>query len=614
MIIVQATTLFGVRKLRLPLFLLLLIAGLTPAAARAQTTPVANPTTVTFTPSPDHDVRLSDGRAKVASYRFDVYSVGASQPFQSTSLGKPAIGSDGLISYNFSSAIASWPLPGGNYEARVAAVGPTGSGVSACSNPFTFGSCVYVLSGTSASLPAAGGGTQVSVATTSGCAWTAASNVAWIALSTTRGTGNGTVVATVAANTATSTRTGVIAISGRTFTITQAAATVTTPTTPTTPPPTTTPTGLPAPWASQDIGSVGLTGSTSYASGRFTVTGSGADIWGSADSFQFVSQPLSGDGQIVARMTGQQNTDPHAKAGVMMRAGLSSGAAHILLNMKPGTGVEFLKRSASGSTTAYLGGATQAPPSWLRLVRAGSTVTASVSADGSTWRTVGTTTATLGTSIQIGLAVTSHNTGLRNTATFDNVTVSSATGPVVAGLPAPWKNQDIGSVALAGSTSYASGRFTVIGSGADIWGGADAFQFVSQPLSGDGQIVARMTGQQNTDPHAKAGVMMRAGLTAGAAHVLLNMKPGTGVEFLKRSATGGTSTYLAGATQAPPSWLRLVRVGSTVTASVSADGTTWRTVGTTTVTMGTSMYVGLAVTSHNTGLRNTATFDNVTVR
>jgi len=559
-----------------------------------------------FTPSPDHEARLSDGRLRINYYRFDVYAVGASQPFQSTDLGHPNPSSDGLIHHDFSGAIAAWPLPGGNYEARVAAVGPMGTGVSECSNQFTFTSgptaCSYTLSGTSASGPAAGGGTQVSVTTTSTCAWTASANVSWLTLGTTRGTGSGTVVITVAANTSTSTRTGTVTVAGKTFTVTQAGTSGTPP-----------PTGsLPSPWQNRDIGSVGLSGSSTYSSGIYTVTGSGADIWSAADSFQFAYQSLNGDGQIVARVTSIQNTHSRAKAGVMLRSDLTAGSAHVVLDLVPGGGIELMKRSASGGTTTYLAGATQAPPSWLRLARSGSTVTASVSADGATWRTVGSTTVSMGSSAYVGLAVTSHNTGTRNAATFDNVSAGAASA--TGALPSPWATQDIGNCGLAGSASYSSGRFTVAGAGADIWGSADSFRYVYRPLPGDGEIVTRVTGLQNTNSHAKAGVMLRSGLSSGAAHVLLDVQPGGSVEFMARTSSGASTSYLAGTTQAVPAWLRLRRTGTTITASVSADGTTWRTVGTTNVSLGTGAYIGMAVTSHTTTVRNTATFDNVTVR
>ncbi len=484
--------------------LILAVTAALPATALGQTSLVNNPTTLVFTASADHNALLADGRPAVDHYTFDVYVVGGAQPFQSTNIGKPVPAPDGLVSYDFSGSVASWPLPGGNYESRVNAVGPTGSGVSDASNPFTFSSCTYALSGTSASMPAAGGGTQFTVSTGSACSWTAVSSAAWIALSASGGTGIGTVVATVGSNTSTAARAGAVTVAGQAFTISQAGAAApgapaspspangatsvgVTPTlawtssnassytvrfgtsnpppqvasgltttsyapgtiaggttyywqvvasnvsastagsvwsfttaAPPAPPP---PAGLPSPWTSQDIGSVGQPGTASYSAGQFTVAGGGADIWGTSDAFQFVRQPASNNAQIVARVTGEQNTNALAKAGVMLRGGLSAGAAHVTLDVRPDGTVEFMARSAAGGTTSMLAGTTQAAPAWLRLVRSNKTVTASVSADGTTWRTIGSTKVSLGPGASIGLAVTSHDTSLRNTATFDNVSV-----------------------------------------------------------------------------------------------------------------------------------------------------------------------------------------------
>jgi hypothetical protein len=105
-------------------------------------------------------------------------------------------------------------------------------------------------------------------------------------------------------------------------------------------------------------------------------------------------------------------------------------------------------------------------------------------------------------------------------------------------LPSPWVNRDIGNVGLAGSASYSNGTFTVNASGADIWGVADEFHFVYQSLNGDGQIVARIASVENTDQFAKGGVMIRETLTAGSRHVILDLKPGGGLEFMSRIATG----------------------------------------------------------------------------
>ena len=166
---------------------------------------------------------------------------------------------------------------------------------------------------------------------------------------------------------------------------------------------------------------------------------------------------------------------------------------------------------------------------------------------------------------------------------------------------------------LPAAPSESGGVFTVRGAGADIWGTADSFHFMSQPLSGNGEIVARVMSIQNTNALAKAGVMIRGALTAGSAHVILDVKPGGGVEFMSRNANGGNTVFIAGATASVPVWLRLKRDGSTVIGSWSSDGATWKELGRTTITLPTTVYVGLPVTSHSTGTLNTVTFNNVSV-
>jgi endoglucanase len=51
---------------------------------------------------------------------------------------------------------------------------------------------------------------------------------------------------------------------------------------------------LPYPWLTQDIGAVGVTGGASLSNGVFTVTGAGADIWGTFDALRFVYVSVSG--------------------------------------------------------------------------------------------------------------------------------------------------------------------------------------------------------------------------------------------------------------------------------------------------------------------------------
>ena len=151
------------------------------------------------------------------------------------------------------------------------------------------------------------------------------------------------------------------------------------------------------------------------------------------------------------------------------------------------------------------------------------------------------------------------------------------------------------------------------GAGADIWGSADGFHFVDQPIGGDAQLVARVTAIQNTNIYAKAGVMLRASTAAASAHVILDVRPSGGVEFMTRSADGVQTTFIAGDTQAVPVWLKLARAGSVVTGSISTDGVSWRTVGSVTTQIGSNALIGLAVTSHATTALNTSTFESVSV-
>jgi PLD-like domain len=193
--------------------------------------------------------------------------------------------------------------------------------------------------------------------------------------------------------------------------------------------------GLPAPWQNQDVGSTGLAGSASFSSGTFSVRGAGADIWGGSDSFQYVYQTVSGDGEIVARVTGITNTNTYAKAGVMWRESGAANAAHVILDIRPTGDVEFMSRAATGGDTSYIGGASQV--TWLKLTRAGSTFTGYVSTNGSTWTAVASTSATIASNARAGLVVTSHDTSQLNTATFANVSVATAVAPGAPGSPSP---------------------------------------------------------------------------------------------------------------------------------------------------------------------------------
>lgn len=366
----------------------------------------------------------------------------------------------------------------------------------------------------------------------------------------------------------------------------------------------------PSPWTAQDVGSVAVAGSTTYSSGTFTLKGSGADMWGAADAFQFAGQPLTGDGTIVARVASVENVQSWTKAGVMIRDGVTAGAVNAAMIVSAGKGLSFQYRKTAAGLTANVAAAGTAPI-WVRLVRAGSAVTASTSSDGTAWTTVGSITLTMPSTVQVGLVVTSHSATQAAAAVFDHVSVTPSSTAPTGALPAGWQTTDIGAVGKAGTASASGGTFTVSGAGADIWSSADAFRFAYRQLAADGTIVARVATVQNVNAWTKGGVMIRQSLTAGSAHAAIYVSPSRGISFQRRPSSGAL-TVATTVTGAAPAYVRLARAGGVITASTSNDGTTWKTVGQQTVSLSGAVWVGLAVSSHDVTQKAAATFDHVT--
>jgi regulation of enolase protein 1 (concanavalin A-like superfamily) len=154
--------------------------------------------------------------------------------------------------------------------------------------------------------------------------------------------------------------------------------------------------------------------------------------------------------------------------------------------------------------------------------------------------------------------------------------------------------------------------FTVSGSGTDIWNTADQFRFVYKSLSGDGSMTVKVDSVANTNAWAKAGPMIRETLDAGAKNAYIAVTPGNGVSFQWRPTINGTSSNAPTAALKAPYWVRITRTGNVLKAERSADGKTWTQQGTDqTITMTSSVYIGLAVTSHNAAQTTVAEFSNV---
>src|SRR6202166_211384 len=182
-------------------------------------------------------------------------------------------------------------------------------------------------------------------------------------------------------------------------------------------------------------------------------------------------------------------------------------------------------------------------------------------------------------------------------------------------LPNPWLDQDVGAVGVAGSASFSNGTFTVNGAGGQIYGTADAFHFVYQPLTGDGSIVARLVSLQGGSGCVSAGVMIRETLNAGSTNAkTADWRTYGGIYFDVRTTTGGSTTEPGSLTVTLPYWVKVTRSGRSFNSYTSLDGVTWVQLGTSaTISMAPNVLVGLAVNSGSTSALATATFDNVSI-
>jgi outer membrane protein assembly factor BamB len=270
--------------------------------------------------------------------------------------------------------------------------------------------------------------------------------------------------------------------------------------------------------------------------------------------------------------------------GVVVAAG-SAGTSSISTALTSG-GAQSIALSASGAPTG---------------VTVGFSPT-SVATGGSS-----TLTLTVGSAVAAGsYSITVTGTGPSAThATTVTLTVTVAG----TGLPSPWADTDVGLPPIAGSAAYSAGVFTVRGSGADIFGTSDQFNYVTQPTTGNGTMIARVSSVSNSSSNAKAGIIWKASTAAGSPYILIAAAP-SGLVKVQYNFSGSitTTTYTY-----PNVWMKLVRSGTSFSASLSPDGVTWTSVlaNKSLPTIPTSATVGIFECSHSTTKLGTATFDNV---
>lgn len=181
--------------------------------------------------------------------------------------------------------------------------------------------------------------------------------------------------------------------------------------------------------------------------------------------------------------------------------------------------------------------------------------------------------------------------------------------------PSPWKTVDVGNVTMPGEVCYLNESFEVTTAGNGIARKSDEFHFTYQELSGDVEIIAQVTGLENTGAGAKAAVMIRETLTADSKFAMTTISTGltgatTGFQYRKAS---GANVSGGNQSSSIPQYIRIVRSGKDVISYVSTTNGNWQLIGTAKINTSDAVFVGLAATSGKSEVATTAIFEDVTI-
>ncbi len=193
---------------------------------------------------------------------------------------------------------------------------------------------------------------------------------------------------------------------------------------------------------------------------------------------------------------------------------------------------------------------------------------------------------------------------------------------------AAFKHRDIGNPSLSGTVRILADGVEITAGGADIWGTKDEFNFVYIERSGDFDLAARIESLTAANLYTKAGLMAREDMTPGSRHIFFQVFPNNnprnnnngGFEFQYRQVKDSLMKAIYPKSSAgkpefpvvyPNTWIRLQRTGNNFTGYYSTDGKNWKAYTTYTLGLPTKIYLGLAVTSHETAKSASTKFRNI---
>ena len=180
-----------------------------------------------------------------------------------------------------------------------------------------------------------------------------------------------------------------------------------------------------------DVGSPALKGSALFAGGEYRVTGSGANIWGKSDQFQYVWRQMPGNFTITTTVQFTGEGSPHRKAGIMVRQSQDPNATFASV-MIHGNGMPALQwRSKPGEDVNTFDLPFDSPGTFqIRLVRTGVKMFMYVGKNGAEMNKIANTEVAFEDPVMVGLAVCAHQADIVTTALFSNVAVEAQRTPV----------------------------------------------------------------------------------------------------------------------------------------------------------------------------------------
>jgi hypothetical protein len=365
---------------------------------------------------------------------------------------------------------------------------------------------------------------------------------------------------------------------------------------------------LPTGWNKTKIGAANGAVAANYDpdTGNYRITGSGVGMFQingqkGADNFYFVNKTVTGDGEVSMFW----NTyDGPAELNIDVRSQLNSTSSHVQL----GRSSTIYRKDINGPVTTagynYAG-------TWTKLVRRGNTITGYSSADGFYWTPanppVSVTLGGIGAAAYFGVEVAGGSATATANAELDSM--------VAGALPLSLTAQGIGGPTPSGSTTIDyqvnGGTFTVKGGGAGVKGTSDSFQFTYRPLVGDGTIIAQVEPPNGTSV-VNAGLMLRKSLSSNSSNVFVSMDNQDELLITSRATSGGSTTAPERFNKGSyGGWIKLTRVGNTISSYSSVDGVNWTSFQSATLSdLGSSVYVGIAIASGQNGTLATTTVDS----